>query len=164
MRFTGRWKGPLFPNIAVYTIGLPTSSILILLYTEALSSFLNSRHLKPTWSSCVAFSPKTPGYRICRWHHNLPIRGLGKSTKARKWFRHILQEIQCHDQLAQILRNMAFSWNTSGVAPTSRFQMDQSRSEHRIYGFPNWVQHTTWDYDYTSYSLHSTKVNTLEFE
>ena len=28
----------------------------------------------------------------------------------------------------------------------------------------NWVQHTSGDYDCTSYSLHSTKVDTLEFE
>ena len=116
------------------------------------------------WSSRAAFSPKPHGYRICRWHSGLPSRGLGKSTKARKWFSRFLQEIQCHDQLAQILCNMAFSRNTSCVAPTSRFQVDQSRSEHQIFGFPNWTQHSSGDYDYTSYSLYLTKVDTLEFE
>ena len=94
----------------------------------------------------------------------LLARRLGKFTKARKWSRRILQAIQCHDQLAQILCNMALSWCTSCVAPRSCFQVDQSRWEHQIFGFPNWFQHTSGDYDYTSYSLHTTKVNTLEFE
>ena len=50
------------------------------------------------------------------------------------------------------------------MAPTSCFQVDQPGSEHQIFGFPNWIQHSSKDYECTSYSLHSTKVDTLEFE
>ena len=50
------------------------------------------------------------------------------------------------------------------MSPTSRFQVHQSRSEHQIFRVPSWVQHTSGDYDCTNYSLHLTKVDTLEFE
>ena len=104
-------------NILMYII-----LISIIRWSTLLLSQLATPQLM--WSSRASFSPKHPRYRICRWHNGLPARGLGKPKKAGKWVSRILQEIQCHDQLAQILCNMAFSWNTSCVASTSPFQMD----------------------------------------
>ena len=68
MHFNGRWKGPLFSNIPICTIGMPTSSILISIIrrsTLLLSQLVASQ---PTWASCASLSPKHPRYRICRWN------------------------------------------------------------------------------------------------
>ena len=85
----------------------------------------------------------------------LKIKWIDKSIRDATWER---------DQLTQIMCNMAFSLNSSYVAPTTRFQMDQSRSEHQVFGVPNWFQHTDRDYDCARYPFHLTKVDTLEFE